>query len=55
MVQQAGLTCFSIYEDLSHLKNADWLRMDIEGAEILALQGAKTIINSSPKLEIVME
>ncbi|GHU18728.1 hypothetical protein FACS189472_07470 [Alphaproteobacteria bacterium] len=45
----------SLDEDLPNLENVDWLRMDIEGSEILALQGAKRIINSSPNLTIVME
>lgn len=42
-------------EDLPDVKNVDWLRMDIEGSEILALKGAKRIIESSPNLKIVME
>lgn len=42
-------------EDLPDVKNVDWLRMDIEGSEVLALRGAKRIIESSPNLKIVME
>jgi FkbM family methyltransferase len=45
----------SLDEDLNDIKNVDWLRMDIEGSEILALKGAKRIIKSSPNLKIVME
>jgi FkbM family methyltransferase len=45
----------SLDEDLPDIKNVDWLRMDIEGSEILALRGAKRIINSSPNLKIIME
>jgi FkbM family methyltransferase len=45
----------SLDEDLSGLKNVDWLKMDIEGSELLALRGAKRIISSSPNLKIVME
>ncbi|MDR0968117.1 MAG: FkbM family methyltransferase [Holosporaceae bacterium] len=45
----------SLDEDLPNLKSVDWLRMDIEGSEILALKGARRIINSSPNLKIVME
>jgi FkbM family methyltransferase len=41
--------------DLPNLENVDWLRMDIEGSEIMALKGARRIIESSPKLKIVME
>ena len=47
--------CVILDNDLPDLKNADWLRMDIEGSEILALSGAKRIIENSPKLKIVME
>ena len=39
---------------LSNVK-ADWIRMDIEGAEILALHGAKNLIKNSPSLKIIME
>lgn len=42
-------------QDLSHLDQIDWLRMDIEGSEILALKGAKRLIESSPNLKIVTE
>jgi len=47
--------CVTLDNDLSDLKNVDWLRMDIEGSEILALSGAKRIIENSPKMKIVME
>ena len=33
----------------------NWLRMDIEGAEILALEGAKNILKSSKDIKIIME
>ncbi|MDR0580911.1 MAG: FkbM family methyltransferase [Holosporaceae bacterium] len=42
-------------DDLPHLKNVDWLKMDIEGSEILAIKGAKKLILSSPRLKIIME
>ena len=42
-------------EDLSQVSNVDWLRMDIEGAEILALKGAQTLLWSSPNIKIIME
>ena len=45
----------SLDEDLSHVQQIDWLRMDIEGAEILAIQGAKRLIENSPNLKIVTE
>jgi FkbM family methyltransferase len=45
----------SLDENLPNLKNVDFLRMDIEGSELLAIQGAKRIIESSPNLKIVME
>lgn len=45
----------SLDEDLPDLKNVDWLRMDIEGSELLAIHGAKRIIESSPNIKIVME
>ena len=41
--------------DLQDVKQIDWLRMDIEGAEILAIQGAKRLIDSSPNIKIIME
>lgn len=45
----------SLDEDLSEVQQIDWLRMDIEGAEILAIQGAKRLIENSPNLKIVTE
>jgi hypothetical protein len=45
----------SLDESLATLKNVDWLRMDIEGSELPAIEGAKRIIESSPNLKIVME
>lgn len=45
----------SLDEDLSDVQQIDWLRMDIEGAEILAIQGAKRLIENSPNLKIVTE
>ncbi len=47
--------CVSLDNDLPELKDVDWLRMDIEGAEVLALRGARKIIENSPNLKIVME
>ena len=51
----AQVPCVRIDDDLPDLTNVDWLRMDIEGAEILALSGAKKIIESSPNLKIITE
>ncbi|MDR2681766.1 MAG: FkbM family methyltransferase, partial [Holosporaceae bacterium] len=45
----------SLDESLPDLKNVDWLRMDIEGSELRAIQGARRIIESSPNLKIVTE
>ena len=42
-------------EDLSQVSNIDWLRMDIEGSEILALKGAQNLLQSSPNIKIIME
>ena len=42
-------------EDLPDLDEVDWLLIDIEGAELLALQGARRIIQSSPNIKIIME
>ena len=42
-------------QDLSHLEQIDWLRMGIEGSEVLAIKGAKRLIQSSPNIKIVME
>ena len=42
-------------EDLPTLANVDWLRMDIEGSEFLALKGAERIIQSSPNIKIITE
>lgn len=53
--QTISVQSVTLDEDLSDVKNVDWLRMDIEGSEILALKGAKRIIESSPNLKIVME
>lgn len=47
--------CVTLDSDLPEMKNVDWLRMDIEGSEILALRGARRIIENSPKLKIIME
>ncbi len=33
----------------------NWIRMDIEGAEILALEGAQNILRSSKDIKIIME
>ena len=45
----------SLDEDLPNLSHVDWMKIDIEGSEILAIQGAKRLIESSPNLKIVME
>ncbi len=49
------IQCVSLDNDLPELKDVDWIRMDIEGSEVLALRGAKKIIKNSPNLKIVME
>ena len=45
----------SLDDDLKYANNINWLKMDIEGAEILAIQGAHNLIESSPNLKIIME
>lgn len=40
---------------LPSVTNVSWLRMDIEGAEIIAIEGAQRIIQHSPRIKIVME
>ncbi len=35
--------------------NVDFIKMDIQGAEILALEGAKKILSSSKKLKMILE
>ena len=40
---------------IPEVKNIDVLRMDAEGSEILVINGARDLINSSPNLKIVME
>jgi len=37
------------------LKRVDFIKMDIEGAEMSALQGMKGLIRSSPRLTMIME
>ena len=40
---------------LPFVMNVSWLRMDIEGAEIMAIEGAQRIIQQSPNIKILME
>ena len=42
-------------EDLPDISDVDWLLLDIEGSELMALQGAKHIIQRSPTIKIIME
>ncbi|MDR0555406.1 MAG: FkbM family methyltransferase [Holosporaceae bacterium] len=53
--KEEQMETISLDEDLLHLKNVDWLRMDIEGSEILVLNGARRIISDSPNIKIIAE
>lgn len=50
-----NVNTITLDSDLNDVKQIDWLRMDIEGAEILAIQGAKRLIEASPNIKIVIE
>jgi FkbM family methyltransferase len=52
---QVATTALDSYWSRGELPEADFIKMDIEGAEMSALQGMKGLIGSSPRLTMVME
>jgi FkbM family methyltransferase len=52
---QVATTTLDSYWARGELPAADFIKMDIEGAEMSALQGMKGLINASPRLAMIME
>jgi FkbM family methyltransferase len=47
--------CVTLDETLAGLARADFLHMDIEGAEPLAIRGAQALLDRSPDIKIITE